>query len=388
MARMAPARRFSGQEIGWELSDLYLARRARAAAPAAVARAAQGTEPPAGVAQAPAVVKIKEIVARVEELSVTPLPDQAVVQGVVAEQIFFVGGDGVVRERAVRTPFSHRLRVPGLDPERVARGEQTLEVEGDVAFVLAHLVDAERVKDKIVVQLTWTLTERTPVNGLLLDAVIGEGREQVLVVAVKEFPVARITFIEIPGLLVLRQQLLLVERKPLAAVKIKRVQAQVAEVRAQPVNGRVLVTGRVRKQVEYVGPDGIVRGTEETLPFSEVKEVPGLPPGVALEPAAEVEFVLAELDPERRLLVQKVVLRVAFTFPGPPVTVVSDVTGPGIVTTRVKIRVDGREEFVVTAVSGPGVKDVVKRTVFVDVVDDGNPNPVPLVVVVDLRVDP
>lgn len=375
MKSVAPARHFPGSDIGWHLSEAYLERQRRRGG---WARAAEAT--PAQV------IKIKEIVARVEDLAVAPLPDQAIVQGVIVEQVFFVGPDQIVRERVVRTPFSHRIGVPGLDPERLGRGEQVLDVTADVAFVIAHLIDASRVKDKIVVSLGWTLTEKRAAGGFLLDAVVASGQEQVLVVAIKEFPVAVVSVVEVPGFAVVRQQLLLVERKPLEAIKVKRVEARVRDVSVQVLDGRALGSGVVVKQVQYVGPDGIVRGLEEELPFSEVKALPGVPAGTIPTASAEVEFVLTELDAARRLLTQKIVLRLQLAVPAAPVTVVSEVTGPGIVTRRVLILVDGREVYVVTDVSGPGIKDVVKQTILAQVV--GRPAPEPLVVVVDLKVDP
>ncbi len=373
MLSVAPARRFSSADIGWDLSEHYLARR-RSQGPVRAAQAPERVQV--------SVVKIKEIVARVEDLRVAFLPEQAVVQATVVEQIFFVGPDGIVRERVASTPFSHRLSVPGLDPGRIARGEQVFDVTADVAFVLAHLIDEARVKDKIVVSLSWTLTERTP------GAVVESGQEQVLVVAVKEFPVIVISPVEIRVFQVITRQLLLVERKPLEAIKIKKAEARVEGVAVEALPGRVIVSGRVRKQIEFVGPDGIVRGVEEELPFSEAVAVPGLQPGQAFEVGAAVEFLVTELDAVRGVLTQKIVLVVRFFAPGELVTVIGDVRGPGIVTERVLVRTNGVEVFVVTDVRGPGVKDVVKRTVFVDVVDDGDPNPVPLTVVVDLRVDP
>ena len=214
------------------------------------------------------------------------------------------------------------------------------------------------------------------------------GQEQVLVVAVKEFPVIVISPVVIGVFQVVTRQLLLVERKHLQAIKVKRAEGRVEGVTVEALPGRVIVSGRVRKQIEFVGPDGIVRGLEEELPFSEAVAVPGLQPGQAFEVGARVEFLLAELDPVRGVLTQKIVLVVRFFAPGEPVTVIGDVQGPGIVTERVLVRTDAEEVFVVTDVRGPGVKDVVKRTLFVDVVDDGDPNLVPLAVVIDLRVDP
>lgn len=388
MYSVAPAKRFNTHDLEWHLSEEYLERyRRRLAAEARLgptARAAS-VRPLQVVPPAPQVIKIKEIIASIEDLRVTTLPGKAIVQGTIVEQIFFVAPSDIVQERVVRTPFAQQVEIPGLDPDKIAAGTQALDVTAEVEFVIAHLLDPIRVKDKIVLLLTFTLTEKMPVGGASLDVVIFSKKEQVLVVAIKEFPVKQVQVAQIPQAAVISQQMLLEERKPLQAIKIKRVDAELRGVDAQTLPGKVIVTGIVHKQVQFVGPDNIVRMIEEDLPFTHVKEIPGVTPEVPVPVVAEVEFVIPELDPARGLLIQKIVLRFRFFAPDRRfVTVVTDVTGPGITTDKVVIRVDGTELAVVTDVHGPGIVSVTKGTIVAVVVGSPNPNPQPVVVVTDV----
>jgi selenophosphate synthase len=110
----------------------------------------------------------------------------------------------------------------------------------------------------------------------------------------------------------------------------------------------------------------------------------------------DIENISFNLDKKRNEVTQVVVLRATVRGaeePQPGVSVVTNVTGPGIVTERIRVRAlvltpEGAifQEFdVVTDVSGPGVISVTKRVIPLDVVNDGNPNPVPVEVVTDVQ---
>ncbi|MCL5039861.1 MAG: DUF3794 domain-containing protein, partial [Firmicutes bacterium] len=186
------------------------------------------------------------------------------------------------------------------------------------------------------------------------------------------------------------EQILLERTIPVEAIKVKSIGTELVDVTYEVLPDLVMVAGVVHKQIYLVGPDNIVRMVEEDMPFSHTLSLPGVKPGDFVQVEVAVEFVIPELNVVAGTLRQKVVLRITVTAitPAVYVVVVTDVIGPGIVTTKVKIRVDSTILSVVTDVSGPGVKNVIKQTIYVDVVDDGNPNLVPLVVVTDLTIDP
>lgn len=373
MAKAGTAKRFTTEDINWSLSDAVLEK----------------LRNPNGQAPVPQVVKIKEIVAGIEELRAIALPGKVIVQGTVLEQIFFVGPDGIVRERVERVPFSQQVVLPGVDPEKVRTGEQVLDVQAEVEFVIAHLVDTARVVDKIVILLTLTLTEKMPVGGMLLDVVIATKKEQVLVVQVKPFPVKQVVVVQVPVAAVVRKQVLIVTKKRIPAIKIKRIDAEVRNVVFQALAGKLIVQGLLHRQVAFVGPDNVVRVQQEDIPFSEAIPVPGLPAGAAVSGTVRVEFVVPELDVERGVLVQKTVLLVQAAVPDTrTITVVSGVVAPGVEVTTIQIEAGGEIFTVVTDVRGPGVISVRKETILAVVVGSGNPNPQPVTVVVDVVLDP
>jgi len=145
-----------------------------------------------------------------------------------------------------------------------------------------------------------------------------------------------------------------------------------------------------------VDVDNIVRSITERIPFSILVSIPGIQPGQTVEANVEIENISFSLDKKRNEVTQIVVLRATVSGseePRPEVSVVTSVTGPGIVTDTIRVRAlvltpEGAvfQEFdVVTDVRGPGVLSVTKRVIPLDVVNDGNPNPVPVEVVTDVQ---
>jgi hypothetical protein len=195
-----------------------------------------------------------------------------------------------------------------------------------------------------------------------------------------------------------RQQIIVenVVELPQPAIKIKEVQGQITDLRARVIfNDSVIIEGFINKQVSFVGDDDIVRSITERIPFSILVNVPGITADTPFTVSVELENISFTLSPDGRFLRQIIVINAEVTGEGTaptPFQVVTDVTGPGIVTKKVLVRapiqtptgVEVREFFVVTDVSGPGIERVEKAVVFLDVVDDGNPNPVPIEVVTDV----
>ncbi|MGE5604703.1 MAG: DUF3794 domain-containing protein, partial [Bacteroidota bacterium] len=158
----------------------------------------------------------------------------------------------------------------------------------------------------------------------------------------------------------------------------------------------VVVEGIVEKTIFFVDTDNIVRSITERIPFSILVSVPGIQPDQAVEATVDIENISFSLDKKRNEVTQIVVLRATVRGteePQPGVSVVTSVTGPGIVTETIRVRAlvltpEGAvfQEFdVVTDVSGPGIINVTKRVIPLDVVNDGNPNPVPVEVVTDVQ---
>lgn len=332
------------------------------------------------------VIKIKEIVASIEELRATALKDKVIVQGIIHEQVFFVATDNVVRLKVENIAFSHSIEVPGVDPEKVQSGKQKVDVSVDIEFIISEIIEGgAAVKQKIVLIVDVTVTEQVTVNGTVMDVVVGHARQQVLVLHKKVFPVIAVEVIQVPVAAVVQEQVLLVAEKRIEAIKIKRIDATILNVSATVLTDQVVVTGVVRKQVSFVGFDNVVRHQEEDIPFSHVLKVPGITPGTAVTPEVVVEFIVPELNVAEGILKQKIVIIVRVVVPSvQTVQVVTDVTGPGIVTQKVTLRVGDLTFTAVTDVTGPGIVQVKKITILAVVVGSPNPNPQPVVVVTDV----
>ena len=146
-----------------------------------------------------------------------------------------------------------------------------------------------------------------------------------------------------------------------------------------------------------MGEDNVVRNVNERsfsilLIFLD-------PPGTPFTVDVRIEKISFTLAPDGNFLRQIIVLvaEVTAELPAPePFQAVSEVTGPGVTTERVLVRapvltetgVEVEEFFVVTAVSGPGIRRVETAVVRLDIVNDDNPNPVPIEVVTDVEFEP
>ncbi len=324
------------------------------------------------------VRKIKEVTAQVQNLAAQPVTNQVIIQGMVQKQVFYVGVDNIVRHEAEEVPFSCALEVPGTAPGMgvVARAE--------VEYLIWRLsTDHARLLQQIVlvVQARVFAADGT---------VVGEASRQVLVEHIREFICVLKRPILVGAVFETRAQVLLVRELPLVAVKIKGVTAEVQDVTYRQINGSVVVSGVLHQQLYYVTTEGVVRLAVEDVAFTHALPLPALQPGASVEVAVKVEFLIPELLPVRGLLRLKVVLLievVAIIF-DEVVQVVQDVRGPGIRVSRVAIRQDGRTVEVATDVTGPGIVRVERRTVWVEVVEDGTERLMPLQVVTEVVLSP
>jgi hypothetical protein len=206
-----------------------------------------------------------------------------------------------------------------------------------------------------------------------------------------------------PAEVVTQRQQIIVEnvvKLPETAIKIREVRGEITDLRVRLIteNG-VLIDGFVLKQVFFVGEDNVVRSITERVPFTILVNVPGITQETPFSVDVQIEKISFALSPDGNFLRQIIVLVAEITveLPAPePFQVVTEVTGPGITTERVLVRapvltetgVEVQEFFVVTAVSGPGIRRVETDVVLLDVVNDDNPNPVPIEVVTDVEFEP
>lgn len=354
-------------------------------------------------------VKVREIVARIQDIESFVITDKVIVQGILHKQIFFIGTDNIEHHQAEDIPFSLFLDVPGaVDGDNV-------HIQPIIEAVFFELLSPTQLRQKVVFAIHAVVAREIQLHLVLstgplykVEQVVGENTKQVLVIRrepiVPPPPVSPITVdtvtIVFPTAVAGEQQIIIRNELelPVTAIKIKEIQAVITDLSARIVTDGVLVQGVVEKTVFFVDTNNIVRTITEEVPFSILVNIPGITPGTPINVTVDIETITFSLSEDGERVIQNIVLRATVqgeSTPGEQVTVVTNVSGPGIVQSKVRVRAfvltaGGNivlQEFdVVTNVSGPGIGNVTRRVLLLDVVNDGNPNPVPVEVVTDVEI--
>ncbi|HOJ78442.1 MAG TPA: DUF3794 domain-containing protein [Bacillota bacterium] len=347
-------------------------------------------------------IKVREIVAQIRDLETFIITDKVIVQGIIHKQIFYIGTDNIEHHQAEDIPFAVFIDIPG------AVATDQVQINPVIEAVFFELIAPTQLRQKVIVAINAVVARELQINLVLdigplykVEQVIAENTKQEMVVRREMIPppppVLPITISEeilvFPEVVRGEQQIIVRNEVdlPVTAVKIKEIQAMITDLKANVIADAVVVEGTVEKTVFFVDTDNLVRSLTEEVPFSILVNIPGITPEQAVSVAVEIENISFALDDDGNTVIQNIVLKAIVTGQeGTEVSVVTDVTGPGIVQTKVRVRAfvltpDGpvlQELDVVTDVSGPGIAGVERQTLLLDVVDDGNPNPVPVDVVV------
>lgn len=351
-----------------------------------------------------AAIKVREIVAQLRNLVTHVIHDKVIVQGIIHKQIFFISTENIERHLAEDIPFSLFLDIPGAVPG------DNVHIAPIIEAIFFDLISPTELRQKVIFAINAVVTRTLQINLVLsddrplfkLEQVVGENTKQVLVIRKEQIQeqinVTRVTII-FPGAEVIGQQQIILRNTfelPVTAIKIKEIQAVITDLTARVILDGVVVEGVVEKTIFFVDADNIVRSITERIPFSILVSIPGIQPDQAVEATVDIENISFSLDKKRNEVTQIIVLRATVRGteePQPGVSVVTSVTGSGIVTETIRVRAlvltpEGAvfQEFdVVTDVRGPGIINVTKRVIPLDVVNDGNPNPVPVEVVTDVQ---
>ncbi len=348
---------------------------------------------------------VKGITAAVQDVRARPIEDKVILQGSIVKNVTFITAAGTEATESFTIPFIDFAEVPGAMPGL------NVFVRAEVrAVIFDPAQTGTEIAQKIIVDLFVTVTETVeipvaiePYGPLLkVQQVIGVGSAQVLVEKIvrRVLPIT-IVFERIRVVRVVRRQkqvlLELSITVPIQAIKIRSVDAVAQDVTATIVGNQVLVEGVVTKQVFFVGSDDIVHHVEETVPFNTLVDFPGLVPGAPVSASARVENVIVKILPDGLTLQQLIVLLITVESSEEQVfQVVVDVIGPGVVVTKTRVLVDVVDDSnpnpvpldVVTDLSGPRVATVTKETIPLVVIVDGTVGPVPLSVVVNATFAP
>ncbi|HCF92049.1 MAG TPA: hypothetical protein DER58_06225, partial [Firmicutes bacterium] len=289
-----------------------------------------------------------------------------------------------------------------------------------IEHIMFDLLEGNLLHQKVVIQVFAKVTREVQLRiatgqGPLVkvEQVIGENVTQVLVrrvvpIIIPPVPptpppaVLGTVSIVIPGVEAVITQQVLIENAvtlPVPAIKIRAVTGTILNLVGQIVPDAILVTGTVNKSVDFVDVANTVRNLQENVPFSALLPAAGIAPGTPVEISAEIENISFSLSNNGRVLNQVIVLQLTATVMSTEsqvVEVITSVEFPGVQTTELLVRalvlrnsVPQLEELtVVTNAVGPGVLAIQKQVIPLDVVNDGNPNPVPVEVVTDITLGP
>ncbi|HEX2955136.1 MAG TPA: DUF3794 domain-containing protein [Bacillota bacterium] len=100
-----------------------------------------------------AAIKVREIMARVENITTEVIEDKVIIQGILHKQIFFINEDNVEIHQAENVPFSTFVDLPGAIKGMDVRIEPIIET------ILFELVNSTTLRQKVVIEFFVKVTE-------------------------------------------------------------------------------------------------------------------------------------------------------------------------------------------------------------------------------------
>lgn len=296
-------------------------------------------------------IKVKEIQASFRNLKAVVIENKVVVQGILHKQIFYVDRDNIERHQAEDIPFSNFLDVPGALPNMDVDFNPIIE---DVIFQLRR---GNILHQKVVVQYFIKVTEPEqvqviPGRGPLLkiEEVVGENTKQILIERrvpppppVEPITVTTEVIRLVEGERICTQRIIDNEFcLPEIAVKIKSIVPVIRNVEVDVLVDEILVSGEIVKNITFVDKNNVVRHAVEVVPFEFLLDAPGVTPDFTVDDLEiEIENLSFKLNECGVKVEQTIVLKFIIDLrEAEQCQVVTDVTGPGIVTEEVAARVE------------------------------------------------
>lgn len=227
-------------------------------------------------------IKVRNIHAKVCDLTTDVIADKVVIQGILHKQIFFVGEDNIVHHQAEDISFSTFVDVPGAEPC------MNVQIDPVIETVIFSLLNPTVVHQKVVIEFFIKVTETRQLNVLTgegplvrVDQVVGENTKQEL-------------FENFVNLFA-------------PAIKIDDITVCIRDITTHVICDKVIIQGVIHKQIFFVGTNNVELHQGEDIEFSTFVDIPGAVPGMDVEITPKVEFVHFELR-EPTTLLQKVVV--------------------------------------------------------------------------------
>ncbi len=286
-------------------------------------------------------IKIKSVDASVRNVVTDIVDGQILVEGEIVKQIQFVDSKGKVRHLEEIVPFSALMPLDGFD-------------------------DMDLIPEVIIEDLTYSLIDgcsRLAQVIILKITLAGEESRQIQVFTDIEGPGISVQTVLIRAQEVIGEDLVELEVEedislPEVAAFPVAVEAFLADIAGVVGPNNVTVSGIVVKELILARPDDTEFVVHEEIPFEFTSVITDAQAGDNVQIHPEITDILVEIIEGGTVAAQTVIIEVF-------------------------VKVTRLETFaVIVDVIGP--VEITKEIIFVDVVDDGIPRPVPLEVVVDI----
>ncbi len=98
-------------------------------------------------------IKVREIVASIQDITTEVITDKVIIQGIIHKQIFFIGEDNLEHHLAEDIPFSTFVDIIGASPDMNVR------VDARIETILFELEDERTLRQKVVIEFFVKVTE-------------------------------------------------------------------------------------------------------------------------------------------------------------------------------------------------------------------------------------
>lgn len=259
--------------------------------------------------------RIVEVKTGVKELAGRPVKGQILLEGTLAQEVFYVGPDGVLHHQEEAIPLAGNAAMPGVEEG------MKLQLSPRVTGVKYRL-GGERgrlLEEKVFLEVEVKVTSRARVRVLTGAEEPGPALEREIIYLERVVATGK-------GQEVLENVLPL--RRP--AREVVRAEGTVLEVGSRVLPGKVLLQGVIREDIYPVGEDGLEYHQEQELTFSSHLELAGVAPGMEVRVTPVVDNIYPRLEPGGQTLKQRLFLTLMVTvLEGGFLPVVTGVQGSG-----------------------------------------------------------
>ncbi|MFP4660610.1 MAG: DUF3794 domain-containing protein [Halanaerobiales bacterium] len=227
--------------------------------------------------------KIVDIITEVKGLETEVVNDKVIIQGLVHNQLFYIGEDDVEHLKGEDIPFTEFLDLPGVETGMNVQLYPAVEnIRQDLS------TDRLNITQEVLMELFVKVTEKVQINVVtgddsmvMLPEVIGENVKQIT-----------------------DETTMKLEQK---ALNVREISASLEDLNVVVINDKVIIHGNIHKTAFYIGKDNIEYHQAEIIPYNTFVNVIGAKPGMNVEITPTITFSQPVLSGEGGFLTQKVI---------------------------------------------------------------------------------